>query len=174
MAVAEAARPWRLQPRSPRSPRRRRSRRATSAGSCGWRCWHRIIVEAILGGWADQRVMLERLERPLPLGGRSSGASWRAGNSDPGTFHSSGPRAPCSRRVEDASPTTASATTQAVGLMAASPKRRGRGRPRPLVATSVVGSDQKSMSPMPPMPPRRHRRHRASPSSASRPPSPRW
>ena len=26
------------------------------------------IVEAILGGWADQRVMLERLERPLPLG----------------------------------------------------------------------------------------------------------
>ena len=26
------------------------------------------IVEAILGGCADQRVMLERLERPLPLG----------------------------------------------------------------------------------------------------------
>ena len=26
------------------------------------------IVEAILGGWADQRVMLERLERPLPVG----------------------------------------------------------------------------------------------------------
>ena len=26
------------------------------------------IVEAILGGWADQRVMLERLERPLPMG----------------------------------------------------------------------------------------------------------
>ena len=25
------------------------------------------IVEAILGGWADQRVMLERLERPLPM-----------------------------------------------------------------------------------------------------------
>ena len=25
-------------------------------------------VEAILGGWADQRVMLERLERPLPVG----------------------------------------------------------------------------------------------------------
>ena len=24
------------------------------------------IVEAILGGWMDQRVMLERLERPLP------------------------------------------------------------------------------------------------------------
>ena len=26
------------------------------------------LVEAILGGWADQRVMLERLERPLPVG----------------------------------------------------------------------------------------------------------
>jgi hypothetical protein len=26
------------------------------------------IVEAILGGWADQRVMLETLERPLPPG----------------------------------------------------------------------------------------------------------
>ena len=26
------------------------------------------LVEAILGGWADKRVMLERLERPLPLG----------------------------------------------------------------------------------------------------------
>jgi hypothetical protein len=25
------------------------------------------IVEAILGGWADQRVMLKRMERPLPL-----------------------------------------------------------------------------------------------------------
>ena len=25
------------------------------------------IVEAILGGWADQRVMLERLERPVPM-----------------------------------------------------------------------------------------------------------
>jgi hypothetical protein len=25
------------------------------------------IVEAILGGWADQRVVLERLERPLPV-----------------------------------------------------------------------------------------------------------
>jgi hypothetical protein len=24
------------------------------------------LVEAIIGGWADQRVMLERLERPLP------------------------------------------------------------------------------------------------------------
>ena len=24
------------------------------------------IIEAILGGWADQRVMLETLERPLP------------------------------------------------------------------------------------------------------------
>ncbi len=26
------------------------------------------IVESILGGWADQRVMLEKLERPLPAG----------------------------------------------------------------------------------------------------------
>ena len=26
------------------------------------------IVEAILGGWADQRVMLEQLDRPLPVG----------------------------------------------------------------------------------------------------------
>ena len=25
------------------------------------------IVEAILGGWADQQVMLEKLERPLPV-----------------------------------------------------------------------------------------------------------
>jgi hypothetical protein len=25
-------------------------------------------VEAILGGWAGQRVMLERLEGPLPVG----------------------------------------------------------------------------------------------------------
>jgi hypothetical protein len=24
------------------------------------------IIEAIIGGWADQRLMLERLERPLP------------------------------------------------------------------------------------------------------------
>ena len=30
------------------------------------------IVDAILGEWADQRVMLEQLERPLPRGGRSS------------------------------------------------------------------------------------------------------
>ena len=26
------------------------------------------IVEAILGGWADQLVMLEQLERPLSIG----------------------------------------------------------------------------------------------------------
>jgi hypothetical protein len=25
------------------------------------------LVEAILGGWVDQRVMLERLKRPLPV-----------------------------------------------------------------------------------------------------------
>ena len=47
------------------------------------------IVEAILGGWADQRVMLEKLERPLPWGGRSSGGRlpgevrpWRTGRFD--------------------------------------------------------------------------------------------
>ena len=33
------------------------------------------IVEAILGGWADQRVMLERLERPLPVGWEEQRAS---------------------------------------------------------------------------------------------------
>ena len=26
------------------------------------------LVEAILGGWTDQRVMLEKLERPVPVG----------------------------------------------------------------------------------------------------------
>ena len=26
------------------------------------------LVEAILGGWVDQQVMLERLERPLKVG----------------------------------------------------------------------------------------------------------
>jgi hypothetical protein len=37
------------------------------------------IVEAILGGWADQRVMLERLEQPLPMGwGEQRRASARA------------------------------------------------------------------------------------------------
>jgi hypothetical protein len=25
------------------------------------------IVEAVLGGWADQQVVLEKLERPLPV-----------------------------------------------------------------------------------------------------------
>ena len=29
------------------------------------------LVEAILGGWADQRVMLERLKRPLPGAGEA-------------------------------------------------------------------------------------------------------
>jgi hypothetical protein len=36
------------------------------------------VVAAILGRWADQRVMLERLERPLPMGWRSSGSFWLA------------------------------------------------------------------------------------------------
>src|SRR3954468_5623145 len=36
------------------------------------------LVEAILGGWADQRVMLEKLERPAPAaggGGRAARAT---------------------------------------------------------------------------------------------------
>jgi hypothetical protein len=40
------------------------------------------IVEAILGGWADQRVLLERLERPQTLGWeeqwRVHPSPWRA------------------------------------------------------------------------------------------------
>jgi hypothetical protein len=41
------------------------------------------MVEAILGGWADQRVMLERRERPLPVGWEEQsvparGSSWMA------------------------------------------------------------------------------------------------
>ena len=35
------------------------------------------LVEAILGGWADQRVMLERLERPLPMGWEEQRAAIR-------------------------------------------------------------------------------------------------
>ena len=34
------------------------------------------LVEAILGGWADQRVMLERLERPLPVGWEEQRSAW--------------------------------------------------------------------------------------------------
>jgi hypothetical protein len=35
------------------------------------------LVETILGGWAEQRVMLARLERPLPMvWGSSAIASW--------------------------------------------------------------------------------------------------
>jgi hypothetical protein len=34
-----------------------------------WRCLAPDLIEAILGGGADQSLMLERLERPLP-------ASW--------------------------------------------------------------------------------------------------
>jgi hypothetical protein len=40
------------------------------------------IVEAILAGWADQRVMLERLARPLPLGWREQRAALRKGQPD--------------------------------------------------------------------------------------------
>ena len=35
------------------------------------------IVEAILGGWADQRVMLEKLEGPLPMGWEEQHAAIR-------------------------------------------------------------------------------------------------
>ena len=34
------------------------------------------LVEAILGGWADQRVMLEKLERPLPVGWEEQRRLW--------------------------------------------------------------------------------------------------
>src|SRR4051794_17884810 len=34
------------------------------------------LVEAILGGWADQRVMLERLARPLPAGCEEQRCTW--------------------------------------------------------------------------------------------------
>jgi GNAT superfamily N-acetyltransferase len=34
------------------------------------------IVKAILGGWADQRMMLERLERPLPTGWEAQRRCW--------------------------------------------------------------------------------------------------
>ena len=45
------------------------------------------LVAAILGGWADQRVMLERLERPLSVRWEEQRRELAAGNSDPGTFH---------------------------------------------------------------------------------------
>jgi hypothetical protein len=37
------------------------------------------LVEAILGGWRDQRVMLERLERPLPVGWEEQRAQVQGG-----------------------------------------------------------------------------------------------
>ena len=37
------------------------------------------LVEAILGGWADQRMMLEKLERPLPVGWQDQRCAWSAG-----------------------------------------------------------------------------------------------
>ena len=40
----------------------------TRAGSLRLALLAPEIVEAILGGWADQRVMLKKLERPLPVG----------------------------------------------------------------------------------------------------------
>jgi hypothetical protein len=41
------------------------------------------LVEAILGGWVDQRVMLEELERPLPVGWEEQRAIIAAGHDDP-------------------------------------------------------------------------------------------
>jgi hypothetical protein len=40
------------------------------------------LVEAILGGWADQRLMLERLERPLPMRWEEQRAALREGQPD--------------------------------------------------------------------------------------------
>jgi hypothetical protein len=40
------------------------------------------LVEAILGGWADQRLMLERLERPLPMRWEEQRAALRKGQPD--------------------------------------------------------------------------------------------
>ena len=42
------------------------------------------IVEAILGGWADQRVMLQRLEKPLPVRWRSRFTKYGVPWADPG------------------------------------------------------------------------------------------
>ena len=60
------------------------------------------LVEAILGGWADQRVMLERLERPLPVGWeeqRPSDCPVRFGHGEPlGPPCSPPPRTSAARR----------------------------------------------------------------------------
>jgi hypothetical protein len=40
------------------------------------------LVEAILGGWADQRMMLEQLARPLPRGREGQRAALRKGQPD--------------------------------------------------------------------------------------------
>ena len=34
------------------------------------------LVEAILEGWVDQRVMLDRLERPLPVAWEEQRSAW--------------------------------------------------------------------------------------------------
>jgi hypothetical protein len=34
------------------------------------------LVEAILGGWLDQRVMLEKLEGPPPMGWEEQRSAW--------------------------------------------------------------------------------------------------
>jgi hypothetical protein len=54
------------------------------------------LVEAILGGWADQRAMPERLERPLPTGSVEQSDALREGNGvqagrpPPGSRHMAG------------------------------------------------------------------------------------
>ena len=50
------------------------------------------LVEAILGGWVDQRVMLEKLEWPLPVGWAADGSS-PAASSWPLGFGAATPRA---------------------------------------------------------------------------------
>jgi hypothetical protein len=73
--VKALARTWRWQKlldkvctaRSPRSPRRRGSARAYVSRILRLALLAPDLVESILGGWADQRVMLEKLERPLTM-----------------------------------------------------------------------------------------------------------
>ena len=78
--VKALARAWRWQrmldegvTRSARSATPRTSRRAMSAGSCAWRC-SRPTSSRRSSGNADQSLILERLERPLPMDWREQGA----------------------------------------------------------------------------------------------------
>ena len=57
------------------------------------------IVEAILGGWADQRVMLERMERPLPVGWEEQRAAlWKGQPDDSKSGRSGSPHLLAKRR----------------------------------------------------------------------------